>query len=48
VCKPEDMPIMPVEYAGFMLKPSGFLAANPALDLPRDTEGSAPQSCCGG
>ena len=47
VCKPEDMPIMPVEYAGFMLKPSGFLAANPAMDLPRDTEGSAAQSCCG-
>ena len=47
VCKPEDMPIMPVEYAGFLLKPAGFLAANPAMDLPRDTEGSAAQSCCG-
>jgi primary-amine oxidase len=54
VCKPEDMPIMPVEYAGFMLKPNGFLAANPAMDLPRDSEGgqggsccsSAPSSCC--
>jgi primary-amine oxidase len=48
VCKPEDMPIMPVEYAGFMLKPSGFLSANPAMDLPRATEGSAPASCCHG
>ncbi len=46
VCKPEDMPIMPVEYAGFMLKPSGFLSANPAMDLPRDTEGKAATSCC--
>lgn len=46
VCKPEDMPIMPVEYAGFMLKPSGFLSANPAMDLPRDTEASTAASCC--
>ncbi len=46
VCKPEDMPIMPVEYAGFMLKPNGFLAANPAMDLPRDTQGAAGASCC--
>ena len=48
VCKPEDMPIMPVEYAGFMLKPNGFLSANPAMDLPRDTEGKAASSCCHG
>ena len=48
VCKPEDMPIMPVEYAGFMLKPNGFLAANPAMDLPRDTEGKQKGSCCHG
>ncbi len=33
-CKPEDFPVMPVEYAGFMLKPSGFFAENPAMDLP--------------
>ncbi len=36
VCKPEDMPVMAVEYAGFMLKPNGFFAANPAMDLPPD------------
>lgn len=36
VCKPEDFPIMPVEYAGFMLKPNGFFAENPAMDLPPD------------
>ena len=36
VCKPEDFPVMPVEYAGFMLKPNGFFDANPANDLPAD------------
>jgi primary-amine oxidase len=36
VCKPEDFPIMPVEYAGFMLKPNGFFAENPAMDLAPD------------
>jgi primary-amine oxidase len=30
------MPVMAVEYAGFMLKPNGFFAANPAMDLPPD------------
>ncbi|TBC73701.1 primary-amine oxidase [Rhizobium leguminosarum] len=34
VCKPEDFPIMPVEYAGFTLKPNGFFASNTAMDLP--------------
>ena len=34
VCKPEDFPVMPVEYAGFMLKPNGFFAENPAMDVP--------------
>ncbi|HRK20110.1 MAG TPA: primary-amine oxidase [Hyphomicrobiaceae bacterium] len=57
VCKPEDFPIMPVEYAGFMLKPNGFLAENPGMDLPPDrnaasadhrSEGGAAGggSCC--
>jgi primary-amine oxidase len=51
VCRPEDFPVMPVEYTGFMLKPSGFFAENPAMDLPpdrnsasRDNRGS--DSCC--
>lgn len=50
VCRPEDFPVMPVEYAGFMLKPSGFFAENPAMDVPgernnasRDNRGA---SCC--
>jgi primary-amine oxidase len=32
-CRPEDFPVMPVEYTGFTLKPSGFFDANPAIDL---------------
>ncbi len=54
VCKPEDFPVMPVEYAGFMLKPNGFFTANPAGDLPVeknahsvDARRAAPgESCC--
>jgi primary-amine oxidase len=34
MCRPEDFPVMPVETAGFLLKPSGFFAENPAMDLP--------------
>ena len=43
VCKPEDFPIMPVEYAGFMLKPNNFFAANPAMDLPGEANGHSVQ-----
>ncbi|MCD2187989.1 primary-amine oxidase [Actinomycetospora soli] len=32
--RPEDWPVMPVEYTGFTLKPVGFFDANPALDVP--------------
>ena len=32
-CRPEDFPVMPVEYTGFTLKPFGFFDANPAIDL---------------
>ncbi len=34
VPRPEDWPIMPVSSLGFHLKPDGFFARNPALDLP--------------
>lgn len=57
VCKPEDFPVMPVEYAGFMLKPNGFFAANPANDiaperngrsvLSSDGAGTPAAHCCG-
>ena len=41
VPRPEDWPIMPVEYAGFLLMPSGFFDRNPALDVP-------PSKSCSG
>jgi primary-amine oxidase len=34
VVRPEDWPVMPVTYVGFHLKPWGFFAGNPALDVP--------------
>ncbi len=37
--RPEDWPVMPVEYTGFLLTPSGFFDRNPALDLPPSTNG---------
>ena len=33
--RPEDWPVMPVEYCGFTLKPVGFFDRNPTLDLPK-------------
>ncbi|MEF2978641.1 primary-amine oxidase [Subtercola sp. YIM 133946] len=30
----EDWPVMPVDYAGFKLKPHGFFDRNPTLDVP--------------
>jgi primary-amine oxidase len=39
--RPEDWPVMPVDYAGFKLKPVGFFDRNPALNVP-----AAPRAHC--
>jgi primary-amine oxidase len=39
VARPEDWPVMPVEYVGFTLAPAGFFDRNPALDVPPSTAG---------
>ncbi|GLZ41368.1 amine oxidase [Actinokineospora sp. NBRC 105648] len=43
VPRPEDWPVMPVDYSGFMLRPHGFCDRNPALDLP---DGTASRAHC--
>ncbi|GAB3360585.1 primary-amine oxidase [Amycolatopsis echigonensis] len=40
--RPEDWPVMPVDYAGFTLKPVGFFDRNPTLDVPPSTS----SHCC--
>jgi primary-amine oxidase len=39
--RPEDWPVMPVEYVGFSLVPFGFFDRNPALDVPPNANGDA-------
>jgi len=39
--RPEDWPVMPVEYTGFSLVPFGFFDRNPALDVPASTGGGS-------
>jgi primary-amine oxidase len=34
ITRPEDWPVMPVDTVSFWLKPVGFFARNPALDVP--------------
>jgi primary-amine oxidase len=51
VCRPEDFPVMPVEEVGFQLKPTGFFAENPAMDIPPDRNHASrdtrdEKSCC--
>jgi primary-amine oxidase len=47
--RPEDWPVMPVEYSGFTLKPAGFFDRNPTLDVPASPGGhheGAADGCC--
>jgi primary-amine oxidase len=34
LARPEDYPVMPATYIGFMLKPNGFFDENPGNDIP--------------
>jgi primary-amine oxidase len=42
--RPEDYPVMPAAYIGFLLKPNGFFDANPANDLPASPK--VAKRCC--
>jgi primary-amine oxidase len=45
--RPEDYPVMPTAYIGFLLKPSGFFDLNPANDVPPSAKGAGKSaSCC--
>ncbi|MBM4005763.1 MAG: primary-amine oxidase [Planctomycetes bacterium] len=45
--RPEDYPVMPTAYIGFLLKPSGFFALNPANDIPPSAHRkSTAGTCC--
>lgn len=41
--RPEDCPVMPTAYIGFVLKPNGFFDENPANDVPPTT--ASGKSC---
>jgi primary-amine oxidase len=45
--RPEDYPVMPAAYIGFVLKPSGFFDENPANDLaPSPKKKVEAGGCC--
>ena len=46
--RPEDWPVMPVEYTGFSLIPVGFFDRNPALDVPSSAGGAGEEGHCHG
>ena len=45
--RPEDYPVMPAAYIGFLLKPQGFFDLNPANDVPPSAKKEAKSCCCG-
>jgi primary-amine oxidase len=45
VPRPEDYPVMPTAYIGFLLKPNGFFDQNPANDVPPGLPGKKCAHC---
>jgi primary-amine oxidase len=43
--RPEDYPVMPTAYIGFLLKPNGFFDENPANDVPPSPSGMLHKCC---
>ena len=46
--RPEDYPVMPAAYLGFLLKPHGFFTQSPANAVPQAAKKAAKGSCCHG
>jgi primary-amine oxidase len=44
--RPEDYPVMPTAYIGFLLKPNGFFDLNPANDVPPSEAKAQPVTGC--
>jgi len=47
--RPEDYPVMPTAYIGFLLKPNGFFDKNAANDVPPEKESASAgpsEHCC--
>jgi len=43
--RPEDCPVMPTAYIGFLLKPNGFFDENAANDVPPTSQEKSSSSC---